>query len=127
MPAETPTSASDGRVVWITGASSGIGRAVAHACARRGDRLVLSARAADVLAQVQRECEDLGATGVLLAPLYITDGDQIDWLYGSQRIFSFTWELYPPETSTVWGDHYPPDETIATQTARVASRTRLAP
>jgi carboxypeptidase T len=50
--------------------------------------------------------------------LYITDGDQIDWLYGSQRIFSFTWELYPPETSTVWGDHYPPDETIATQTSR---------
>jgi murein tripeptide amidase MpaA len=50
--------------------------------------------------------------------LYITDGDQIDWMYGSQRIFSFTWELYPPETSTVWGDHYPPDETIATQTAR---------
>jgi hypothetical protein len=50
--------------------------------------------------------------------LYITDGDQIDWLYGSQRIFSFTWELYPPETATVWGDHYPPDEAIATQTAR---------
>ncbi len=50
--------------------------------------------------------------------LYITDGDQIDWIYGSQRIFSFTWELYPPETSTVWGDHYPPDETIAAQTAR---------
>jgi carboxypeptidase T len=50
--------------------------------------------------------------------LYITDGDQIDWLYGAQRIFSFTWELYPPETSTVWGDHYPADEYIASQTAR---------
>jgi carboxypeptidase T len=50
--------------------------------------------------------------------LYITDGDQIDWLYGTQRIFSFTWELYPTETPTVWGDHYPPDEVIATQTAR---------
>jgi carboxypeptidase T len=50
--------------------------------------------------------------------LYITDGDQIDWLYGAQRIFSFTWELYPPETSTVWGDHYPADENIAYQTAR---------
>lgn len=49
--------------------------------------------------------------------LYITDGDQIDWLYGRQRIFSFTWELYPPETPTVWGDHYPPDETIAGATA----------
>ena len=50
--------------------------------------------------------------------LYITDGDQIDWLYGTQRIFSFTWELYPPETATVWGDHYPADENIAPQTAR---------
>jgi carboxypeptidase T len=49
--------------------------------------------------------------------LYITDGDQIDWLYGAHRIFSFTWELYPPETSTVWGDHYPADENIAPQTA----------
>ena len=50
--------------------------------------------------------------------LYITDGDQIDWLYGRQRIFSFTWELFPTETPTVWGDHYPADENIATQTAR---------
>lgn len=50
--------------------------------------------------------------------LYITDGDQIDWMYGTQRIFSFTWELYPPETSTVWGDHYPADENIAHETAR---------
>jgi hypothetical protein len=50
--------------------------------------------------------------------LYITDGDQIDWMYGVHRIFSFTWELYPPETATVWGDHYPADEKIAAQTAR---------
>ena len=59
-----------------------------------------------------------GYTAEQSSDLYITDGDQIDWLYGSQRIFSFTWELYPPETATVWGDHYPPDESIATQTAR---------
>jgi hypothetical protein len=50
--------------------------------------------------------------------LYITDGDQIDWMYGVHRIFSFTWELYPPETSSVWTDHYSPDEAIAPQTAR---------
>jgi len=50
--------------------------------------------------------------------LYITDGDQIDWMYGRHRIFSFTWELYPPESGTVWGDHYPADEQIAPQTAR---------
>jgi carboxypeptidase T len=55
--------------------------------------------------------------------LYITDGDQIDWLYGVHRIFSFTWELFPKETPTVWGDHYPADENIAPQTAR--NRTAL--
>jgi len=58
-----------------------------------------------------------GYTPEQSSDLYITDGDQIDWLYGRQRIFSYTWELYPPETPTVWGDHYPPDETIATATA----------
>ena len=50
--------------------------------------------------------------------LYITDGDQIDWMYGVHRIFSFTWELFPREQSTVWGDHYSADESIAPQTAR---------
>jgi hypothetical protein len=50
--------------------------------------------------------------------LYVTDGDQIDWMYARHRIFSFTFELYPPEQSTVWKDHYPPDERIASQTAR---------
>lgn len=50
--------------------------------------------------------------------MYITDGDFIDWMYGRHRIFSYTWELYPPETGTVWGDHYPDDEHIETQTER---------
>ena len=50
--------------------------------------------------------------------LYITDGDQIDWMYGRYRIFSFTFELYPPETATVWGDHYPDDSRIAAETQR---------
>ena len=55
--------------------------------------------------------------------LYITDGDQIDWMYGVHRIFSFTWELYPPEQATVWGDHYPADENIYRETLR--NRTAL--
>lgn len=50
--------------------------------------------------------------------LYITDGDEIDWLYGRYRIFTFTFELYPPETSTVWGDHYPDDSRIRAATER---------
>ena len=58
-----------------------------------------------------------GYTAEQSSDLYITDGDQIDWLYGRERIFSYTWELFPTETPTVWGDHYPADENIAAQTA----------
>ena len=64
-----------------------------------------------------------GYTPKQSSDLYITDGDEIDWMYGRQRIFSYTWELYPAETPTVWGDHYPPDETIAAATAN--NRTAL--
>ena len=59
-----------------------------------------------------------GYTAQQSSDLYITDGDQIDWLYATYRIFTFTYELYPTETATVWGDHYPDDSKIATQTAR---------
>jgi hypothetical protein len=48
--------------------------------------------------------------------LYITDGDQIDWMYGRYRIFSFTWELYPTEHHRV-SDFYPADERIAAAVA----------
>jgi hypothetical protein len=50
--------------------------------------------------------------------LYISDGDEIDWLYGKYRIFSYTFELYPAETGTVSGDFYPDDSHIAPETAR---------
>ncbi len=59
-----------------------------------------------------------GYTAQQSSELYITDGDQIDWLYATYRIFTFTYELYPTETPTVWGDHYPDDSKIAAQTAR---------
>ena len=46
-----------GQVVWITGASSGIGEALAHAFAREGARLVLSSRRPEELERVRRACE----------------------------------------------------------------------
>ncbi|XP_030383910.1 dehydrogenase/reductase SDR family member 7 [Scaptodrosophila lebanonensis] len=49
-------SSMRGQVVWITGASSGIGRALAISLARHGVRLVLSARRVSQLEEVQAEC-----------------------------------------------------------------------
>lgn len=48
-------------VVVITGASSGIGRATAHAFARKGARLVLAARSTESLQEVAAECAAQGA------------------------------------------------------------------
>lgn len=47
-------------VVWITGASSGIGAALAEAFSRRGARLVLSARRIDELEKVRARCQRPG-------------------------------------------------------------------
>ena len=51
----------ENKVVLVTGASRGIGRDVALAFAREGARLILAARSADQLAQVQEEVRALGA------------------------------------------------------------------
>lgn len=44
------------KVVWITGASSGIGEALAYACSSAGARVILSSRRADELERVRQAC-----------------------------------------------------------------------
>jgi carboxypeptidase T len=50
--------------------------------------------------------------------LYVTDGDEIDWLYHTYRIFSYTFELYPVDQKTLTADVYPPYSIVAAQTSR---------
>lgn len=55
----------EGKVVWITGASSGIGRALAHAFDRAGARLILSARDSRSLEPVRQDCRAPGDVHLL--------------------------------------------------------------
>lgn len=65
-----------------------------------------------------------GYTPMQSSLLYPTDGDEIDFLYDTYRIFSFDFELYPTETvAGKKGIYYPPDTIIARETAR--NRTAL--
>jgi dehydrogenase/reductase SDR family protein 7B len=60
------------KVVWVTGASSGIGEAVALAFSREGAKLILSSRNAAELERVRQACE---GDGHRVVPLDLTHPD----------------------------------------------------
>ncbi|MEZ0311312.1 MAG: SDR family oxidoreductase [Myxococcota bacterium] len=60
-----------GKVVWVTGASSGIGEALVHALAGEGCQVALSARRDGELARVARDVGE--AVSTLVAPMDVTD------------------------------------------------------
>ena len=62
--------------VWLTGASGGIGAALAEVLAGRGARLVLSARRRDVLGEVRARCPQPERHAVV--PLDLADSDSLE-------------------------------------------------
>lgn len=66
------------KVVWLTGASSGIGEAVAIALARKNVRLILSARRTDELARVQTLCGASAAANIKVLALDLTDSNALE-------------------------------------------------
>ncbi|MFI1013865.1 M14 family metallopeptidase [Streptomyces sp. NPDC020965] len=57
-----------------------------------------------------------GYTPEQASDLYITDGSIDDWLWGNQKIFGYTFEMYP--RNALGGGFYPPDEVIERETSR---------
>ncbi|MCU1475211.1 SDR family oxidoreductase [Amnibacterium sp.] len=70
---------SEGRVVVLTGASSGIGRAAALRFAAKGDRLVLASRRGPVLEALAAECRAAGGDAIAV-PTDVTDWDAVQAL-----------------------------------------------
>jgi NAD(P)-dependent dehydrogenase (short-subunit alcohol dehydrogenase family) len=68
---------ANGPVVVITGASAGLGRAIAHAYAKQGARLGLIARNPAALDAARQECEQFGGTAITL-PLDISDAEAVE-------------------------------------------------
>jgi short-subunit dehydrogenase len=66
-----------GKTVWITGASAGIGEALAIAFATEGANLILSARNENLLQTVAAKCEQVGAGKVLVQPLDLTKTESL--------------------------------------------------
>lgn len=64
-------------VVVVTGASAGIGRAVARACARRGDSVALLARESTRLDEARAEIDGLGVEALAL-PLDVADAAAVE-------------------------------------------------
>ncbi len=67
----------DGRVALVTGASRGIGRAVARRFAREGAHLILNARTQGALEELDDEIRTLGGHATLV-PADLTDYSKID-------------------------------------------------
>lgn len=64
----------------------------------------------------QKMAASNGYTAEQASDLYITDGSIDDYLWGTQKIFDYTFEMYPSSSSG--GGFYPPDEVIERETSR---------
>ncbi len=81
------TQISRAKSVFITGASSGLGRQMAIEFARRGYRLALTARRLDLLEALQLELQRQGAPAVFVAALDVTDEAAVTQVFADARAF----------------------------------------
>ncbi|AMV61926.1 SDR family NAD(P)-dependent oxidoreductase [Pediococcus damnosus] len=68
----------NGKLVLITGASSGLGKLVAYEVAARGANVVLCARNLKALRKVADKCKEISQTDAYVVELDVSDPDAID-------------------------------------------------
>jgi 3-oxoacyl-[acyl-carrier protein] reductase len=95
----------DGQVAWVTGASSGLGRATAEALAREGASVAVSARRADLLAEEAAAISGRTGARCIAVPLDVTNRDAITEAAG--RV---AFDLGPPDILVSNGGGPPPGE-----------------
>jgi short-subunit dehydrogenase len=69
----------------VVGATSGIGRSVAHQLAAQGARLVLASRSAETLEHTRQECLSRGAEAVLTVPTDVGEREQVEKLFAQAQ------------------------------------------
>jgi len=65
------------KVIWITGASSGIGEALVYALSVKGARLILSSRRKEELERVKGNCPSAAQTRIKILPLDLEKPDTL--------------------------------------------------
>ena len=63
------------QVIWLTGASSGMGEALAYQLAAKGGKLILSARREAELQEVAQKCRRQGVTEIQILPIDLTQSE----------------------------------------------------
>ncbi len=70
-------SSLSSKVIWITGASSGIGEALTYALAREGAHLILSARRKEELERVKGNCKGTSPANIHVLPLDLAKAETL--------------------------------------------------
>ncbi len=102
-----------GRIALVTGASRGIGRAVARRFAAEGARLILVARTSGGLEEVDDEVRNAGGEPAMLVPLDLCQGDLVDQLGAALHERFGHLDILVGNAAMLGGlrpvGHYPPD------------------
>ena len=103
----------DGRIALVTGASRGIGRAVARRFAAEGAQLILVARTSGGLEEADDEIRAAGGEPAMLVPLDVCQGELVDQLGAALHERFGRLDILVGNAAMLGGlrpvGHYPPD------------------